>query len=495
MDEQEKNVTEPIQIDRDGLCLNIPSADLERLGGGFFVPILRPTEDVDHGYDVNEHLEPLISQQRRANYGMLQVVMHLARKNGLTCDAWFRQRIRQIDELPPGQYQFPEVLKFIHNQKMGIIRVSVRVEVADMIADIIRFFREDRIIVVGKGRALRSAYNGVCRAFAGTYFAQEDLVFVNDRNPFDPDREYPRVAFSTPLQAADLGSEHCSIAILLDAFDCLHERVEDFLCQVDARFRLFGIHRVDRQPTPYEQARLYRAYGFEQVEFESHGRVRREVTHTYRSIGGMCPRGAIVRRRSTTPGRRGGRIDAMKAYVRHDRRNRKICRFARTLLNEGEAVVVLVDLLDHAIQLGRKLPGWPIVARPESCLSRIDQRMRDRINPAEATCSAGTGVIVVADAADNFPGFNSTAIVWAGGGRSVPVPRSWMFERTRRQYPLAILDFLDYFSPETRRASRIRRESLETMGIFKWSPSESTPRIERFVESLIRSSDAREVAE
>ena len=475
-----------IRVDRNGLCLSMSREDEHRLGGRICVPKRRSFSDHNQGYDVREELEPLISEERCANYGILPLLMLLSLRRGIP---FVMNRLTEndlVEEIDYPELQFIEALRFIGKNENGLIRVGKEVNVAALIAFVITCYSERRIIVVGRGKLLRSAYEGVRQYFSDNAWFQRNVVFVDDRHPFDRDREYPLVAFSPPIAAADIGSEHCEIAILLDAFDCLFARVEDFLCQTDARFRLFGIQQVKRRPTPYEKARLYRAFGFEQIELESRDRVRREVTYDFVPLRGACPIGAVIPRTQQTSGRKGDLIDPRRAYVYHNRRNCRIVRIARGLLDAEEPIVVMVDQLDHAVQLAHKLPELPIFARPESDLSGVRGKMRQRLNPPVPTRRKGLKAIVVADAAQRFPGYFARGIIWAGGGYSVRIPRPWMFEFRRRRYPLTIVDFQDRFSPELFAASRSRLESMERMDIFPFRKTapESSRRMERFIRTL-----------
>lgn len=489
---QEDFPARPLHVNRNGHCLSISPEDEHHLGGRLCVPVRRPTSDSDHGYDVLERLEPLVSGVRIANSGMLKLLWLLLRSRGYAVDKDFLPTIPVAPEHRCFGTDFPEALRFMFNNVGGILRVGKDVDLAALVVAIIWQFITDRIVIIGRGKLLRSVYCGVRDLFPNRFWFEQNAVFVDDKHPYVEENEYPQVAFSTPYAAADIGAEHCKYAILVDAFDSLHSQVNDFLTQVDARFRLFGIQQVRRRPTRYEQAILYRVFGFEQIELESHNRVRRDVRHDFVPIQGDCPQGAVVPRTQRTTGRKADLIVPRRAYVYHKRRNQKICRIARDLFDQDVPVVILVEQLDHAIQLATRLPDWPIYARPESDLSGIRCEMRACINPPVPTRRYGLKAIVVADAARQFPGYYAKGIIWAGGGYSVRVPRPWLFEFRDHQYPARIIDFLDRFSPEVFAASEHRRAMLNRMGIFDLNAEASLERVKRFARELRLSPSTQE---
>jgi hypothetical protein len=245
---------------------------------------------------------------------------------------------------------------------------------------------------------------------------------------------------------------------------------------------VYGFQQVSRQPTPYEQVHLNRVFGFEQIEFSSHGRVHRQVSYEFETIGGSCPQDAVFPQR----GRNGKRlVNSMGAYVFHQRRNRKILRLAKRLVQQyGNTLLILVENLDHANQLGRELPGWPIYARPlsECNLHGIPRSIQRRINPRLDLGFAKKGVIIVADGCEQYCGETARAIIWAGGGNSVPIPRAWLFEEGHQERSLTIYDFQDNFSRETRLASNRRREWLHEMEIYESGKDPCAERILRFLK-------------
>ncbi len=482
-------------IRRLGQCLSLPQEYRDLLDDGLYVLLNRPLHDDAHGYNATLQAEPLFPPWRFANSGLIRVLQYVAIVEKQRLFVWHHERLQCNEARRTTEIEYPEAIRFISYYEHGIIRVSHVNDIADIIIDVIRCYSSDssRIVIIGKGKLLHSVYKKVQQHFTPSYADQLNIQCYTDRIPFDKDQDFPRVAFATPHAAAELDSGKCSIAIILDASSCLQQGFENFLSQDNAMFRVYGFLQVGRQPTPYEQVHLNRVFGFEQVEFDSHGRVRRQVSYKFETIGGSCPRGAVFSQR----GRTGGRlVSSMHAYVLHERRNRKILGLAKRLVQEYRSTLItLVENLDHAIQLGRELPGWPIYARPESNLSRISKKMRRRVNPHFEWGFIEVGVIIVADAYEQYPGETARAIIWAGGGNAVPIPRAWLFEKGLQDRPLTVYDFQDNFSRETRLASNRRRERLHELETYESGKEPRVERVRRFLSNVIRNPTGYKVAE
>lgn len=479
----------PLEFDpwwRDGNCLRLPEPVKRAVRRVLNCPTIRPVNDVIHGYNVQRQAEPLFPDWQYSNYGLILVVQYIAFVNQIINFRWRHSRLPHHKDLRVLGISFPEAIHFINANEHGLLRITRVRHIADIIIDVIRYYcsASSRVIIIGKGKRFHSVHREVQGYFAGCRADQRDVPCYTDQNPYPGviDQDYPQVAFATPHVAADLESERCIIAILLDASSCLQQGSENFLSQVDARFRVYGFQQVSRQPTPYEQVHLNRVFGFEQVEFNSHGRVRRQVSYKFTTSGGSCHRNAVFPQR----GRNGERlVNSMHAYVLHKRRNRKILGLAKRLVQEyRNTLLILVENLDHANQLGRELPGWPIYARPlsECNLHGIPRSIQRRINPHVDLDFLTKGVIVVADGFEQYCGETARAIIWAGGGNSVPIPMTWLFEEGHQERSLTIYDFQDNFSRETRLASNRRRERLHELEIYESGKKPWAERVCRFLK-------------
>lgn len=484
-------------IRRFGQCLSLPREYRDLLADGLYVLLNRPVHDDAHGYNATLQAEPLFPPGRFANSGLIRVLQYVAIVEKQRLFVWDHERLQCNEARRTTEIEYPEAIRFISYYEHGIIRVSHVNDIADIIIDVIRCYSSDssRIVIIGKGKLLHSVYKKVQQHITPSYADQLNIQCYTDRIPFDKDQDFPRVAFATPHAAAELDSGKCSIAIILDASSCLQQGFENFLSQDNAMFRVYGFLQVGRQPTPYEQVHLNRVFGFEQIEFGSHGRVRRQVSYRFTTIGGSCPRNAVFPQK----GRNGEPlVNSMRAYVLHKRRNRKIVGLAKRLVQEyRNTLLILVENLDHANQLGSELPGWPIYARPlsECNLDGIPRSIQRRINPNVDLGFMAKGVIVVADGFEQYRGETARAIIWAGGGKSIPIPRAWLFEKGLQDRPLTVYDFQDNFSRESRLASNRRRERLHELEIYESRKEPWVERVRRFLKNVIRNPAGYEVAE
>jgi hypothetical protein len=374
-----------------------------------------------------------------------------------------------------------------------------------MITALVIAFPQSRILVLGKVEHLKRVHGAVHDLVPEEFLKTKQLALVHGGSPFvldSDDDEFPRLIFCTPTAAADLDSEKCEIVVLLDAYEALHQVKQRPLIQTDARFRLFGLLSSERKPTPYETARLLTTFGFQQLDLRENGLVRREGHYVMIHQGCKAPDGTEVGQPGIGSLRKPKTVDPLKAYIHNHARNDTIARLARQLksgqpLNSNRfreiqswlagreqqpcSVTILVDRLDHAVQLHKKLPNWPIIAK-ESNLWRISGSTCRMINPTLSQwvpCQ-----IVVSDAIDNVSGYHADVLIWAAGGQHVNLPEPWLYGSVHPGRPFLVVDFQDDFSPATRRSSRQRAEGLQNDDVFPIGKPAFGGRIQLFEQML-----------
>ncbi|MCA9045179.1 MAG: hypothetical protein KDA69_12710, partial [Planctomycetaceae bacterium] len=397
---------------------------------------------------------------------------------------------------------------FVAEQSRGLIRMSRSGSPAEVVADVRVAFPSSRILVLGRVLPLRELQEAIPKLLSlqmPSTGGPIELVSDSERLQIQDEDDYPKLLLSTPIAAADLDSEKCDIVILLDALHCTHKTMQNVLAQVDARFRLFGFVDANRTLKPYEQAKLYQVFGFNQIDLMNRGRVRRPVHYAMVRQGGAAPRNSVWMK-PTVPGRRPvASVNSLAAYTHHHARNDVICRLAKALragitLNNKKYrdirrwlsirnrnslnVTIAVDRLDHGIQLGKRLPDWPIYAGNNNNLHDLSPQIRHRIKTDPKQWLPGDQQIVVAQEARAFGGNHSDVVIWASGGKTAStIPASWMFSQSDPDRPMLIVDFLDDFAPTAKHWSKRRFHHLKSRDIFRVGTSVSDGRIERFLRA------------
>jgi hypothetical protein len=497
--------TRTIAYHRSTCAVSLAPEDLQRLGGAITVPKRVPRADPLHGYDVVEAQEPWLGGDRVPNLGLREFLAYRAIQRGLQLQ---EVATNQIAPLPApacrNQLLWPSWIDFVHQYELGLVRISNQVDVPQMIAELVIAFPGRRIMVLGKVATLRSHFASLMRLLPAEFRKNRRMALVHAGRPLriEDDHEFPRLILCTPTVAADLESEKCDIVVMLDAFECLHERMAWPLIQMDGRFRLFGLLPASRAPKPYEAARLRVTFGFRQIDLLGKGRVRRDTSYSLVCQSGEAPQGSVLEHPVVGGRRTRPSIAPVRAYVHHHYRNNMIARLARKLrggqrienpryseiarwcrlqVQRPMSVMIVVDRLDHAVLLHALLNDWPIVAEPSN-LDGIPATVCRWINRRISQwlpCQ-----IVVADAFRRTKGHQVDVVIWASGGSMAQIPEEWLYTREDAGHPLLIVDFVDDFAPDARRLSRKRAQALETRDIFRFGQSPVLGRIRQFERQI-----------
>ncbi|QEF98905.1 hypothetical protein Mal15_29630 [Stieleria maiorica] len=504
---------------RDGHVISLDDDAFGLLGSYASARKRVATSDPDHGYNVEQIRESLLRGQvvvrsggielddRVANAGMIELLDYLANKCEINLQGRCHTRIAVLpDPSALDRLSYRALPRFLSDHPRGLIRMPRSCSPAEVVADVRAAFPSSRILILGRVQALRQIQAEIPKLLSLRMTSSvEQIALVSDGEQFSPpdDEDFPKLLLSTPIASADLDSEKCDIVLLLDALHCTHATMQNVLVQVDARFRLFGFVDANRELKPYEQARLHQVFGFSQIDLMSRERVRRPVHYAIVRQGGDAPRSAVLMK-PTVPGRRpAASVNSLAAYTHHHARNATICRLAKALrfgspLNNSRFrdirrwlddrcrdqlnVTIAVDRLDHAIQLGKRLPDWPIIAENNNNLHDISPQIRRRIKTDSKRWLPGDQQIVVAEEAKSFGGNHSDVVIWASGGTSVAaIPASWMFSQSDPDRPMLIVDFLDKFAPAARQWSMRRFRHLEARDVFRVGTPTPIGRIERFL--------------
>lgn len=518
---------------RNGQVIYLPPVTLARLGGDVAVKKRVPADDQDHGYDVREVLESLLrgpqllssapgngvssNASPHDSHVSIQVNPNAGLTDFFRYRAWKRncQLIEQADvptsELPEpiqlSDLNYPELATFVRQVPRGMVKLSGTVEKAVLIADLAIAYPNARIMILGSHVAeLKVVYHSLQRDLPPSMSSKNLLALVWNRSPqaVADDADFPRIICCTPTAAADLESEKADIVVLLDAFECLHERMAWPLIQVDARFRLFGLWAASRKSNEYKLARLRTVFGFQQIDLMDCSRVRREVHYACVRQGGPAPAGSTYLSPAAGDRRSPHSVFSPRAYIHNHQRNDQICRLAKKLssgtpLDRGKyrdvtrwlegrstqklCITIVVDRLEHAIQLGNHLPDWPIVADPRIPLNDLPQSFCSRIN---SNITEWVPCRIVAPYPGcRVSGYCSDIVIWASGGVTAEIPRHWMYSINSPSQPLLIVDFLDDFTPATRKLSISRMQDLKKRDVYRVGTPAVMGRIQQ-LEQIVR---------
>ena len=490
--------TDVLTYYRNGQHISIEDEQIQHLGGDLVVRKIVTEDEPQHGYDLKAEYKSLLSHPEGfpiPNAGCLAALTYKARECG--CQLRGISLSPAIIELPApqhlGELEYPALASFTQQHHRGLIRIPKKMGEAQVIAELAVAYPRARILVLGSQVASleRICHKLKCLLPADVNATEVRLVHSRRRLRLDDDSPIARICFSTHLEAAELDLATCDLVVLADAYECIHVRAQQTLEERDAQFRLFGIMRANRSPSPYESDVISATFGFEILDLMSHGRVGRDVQVAWVRLGGQP---SLAREAS---------FDYRLQYTHNHRRNSIVVQLARSLAdgravqrekardisrwgsNHGHgphAVTILVDRLDHAIALGRKLDDWPIIAGKDCNLRGLSVSIRRRVARDPQQWLDGSHQIVLTDAAKTFPGYHSDIVLWAGGGvGGGAIPNCWLFSRNDPRRPMLIVDFLDHSSQQAREWSRLRRKDYERRDIFRVGVSAAVGRVCQFL--------------
>ena len=504
---------------RDGHVISLDDEFVEVLDRSLGVRKRVATRDSIHGYNVSEVRESLFRgpvvgvsrgidlRDRVANAGMIELLDYLARQSNCEIQEIADTEINRLPNVSDTQrLSYPPLTQFVEGCERGLLRISQHCHRREIIADLCAAYPDERILVLGRVEQLKELQERLPELLAkrmSTSAPQVEFVSDRERLQANDDEEFPKLILSTPVAAAGVDSEKCSIVILLDAVPCTHSLMQGVLAQVDARFRLFGFLDASRRLKPYEHARLRYVFGFNEIELKGEGLVRRPVSYGVIRQGGQTHANSVSMRPKVPGSGQFSTVNSLNAYTFHHARNATICRLARklctgeTLTNKKYrdvrrwlrsfdfcqlSLTIAVDRLDHAIELGKRLADWPIVASKDNHLEDVSRAIRRRIKTDRQRWLLGDRQIVVSDAATMVANSPADVVIWAGGGTSsssIPIPSE--FSKVAPERPLLVVDFLDDYSQATKNWSLKRFRHFESRDIFRVGKTATAGRIARFL--------------
>ena len=488
----ESTQTQDVQIRRDGHRLSGGAELTVQLGGDFVVRRLKTVTEENAGYCTEHVSESLLVPpdcELRPNAGLLQAIPFIADPRTATCVSHTSLPFAALSRSTTLQESPSEgIRQFVHRNTHGIFRLAKSVDKAAVISQISGGFPNSRIVVIAnKKKDLHKIVHGIGKLRKST--AKKDVVpcvtgsspleFFNEHDePIDgfasDSTPFHNLITCTPLQLNDLEPASIDIVIVLNASEVVTSRVRTAICKNDARFRLFGIATAERQPGVYEDAHVSAAFGFSTIDILSNGRIIRPTfvewidNHQNRIVSDQPV--------------------SHQTIFHNERRNRLIGQIAKGWRRQGigaRKVAIVVDRIDHAIAMGRKLPDWPIVTKKGARFSDLPGSQRRRIARDRANPGRGEVQIVMSNALARA-NLDVDVIVAAAGGKEPLILASTLARHDRSDEPVLIVDFKDRFNHKTAKSADFRKLAYEKRDIFETGISPQEGRARRFVQKLWR---------
>ncbi|QGJ68572.1 Hypothetical protein PBC10988_2330 [Planctomycetales bacterium 10988] len=495
------NDSQLIALQRNGQHLILDDALLHRLGD-VKVSYQQTNESCRCGYKIDSVDCSLLKSPdgyRLPNAGCLPLLQELADRNGKMIQVVTSPPISPLP-LPSAQASanHPILSEYVRNHSNGIISVPHGYEETSVIASLSEAYPQQKMLVLG---SKTSRLKRILSNLAGSCVnetTRDRMAFADGRLPLllEPDQEMPPLVFSTFKETANLDFSTADIVLFLDAKEAAHQKAQEALEVVDARFRLFGLLREDQKVSPYEEGVLMRVFGPERLFLRQGERTQRASQVAW-----------VDHHQPTISMERIGPTFDYRCIWHNERRNREIVKLAKQLSNTDQldprkfpqpaqwlssqdsnpkTITILVDRLDHAVSLGEQLRDWPIIISKSVFLEGYPARVRKRLNRDRRRMHYGTRQIVMTDMAESYRS-RPDILLWAGASPYPPsIPCKWREEDRDSNRPLLIVDFLDRFNRQTRKWSKSRKEIFAQQNIFEVGTDPTRERVHRFLEKFSR---------
>lgn len=381
------------------------------------------------------------------------------------------------------------LLDCVRKQERALIRYAANfVHPVHLIAQVALAWPKQKIAAIAtridEGRQIRDRLRG---------YGISAVAVNSDNAP----PEVGTVAVCTPVGLAHLPVqvEWLNIVIVLDAEEITSKVGMECIAHA-ARARLFGLLEAEVRPAPLERDFMTSLFGFQELLIPRHGHRQRGVQVLRYPIRGgpRLPTNLDI-------------VTAKRLGLwHHALRNRKIAQMASAFRENRmdsiakmfghrasslessprDGVVVLVENIELALAIGRRLPDWPILTGLEICKDGLTV---EQVKKLRAVCPFGEpNPLYAIMTAASLGALDLSAIdvlVRADGGVGLPplYQQALAEPATNAPRPLLLLDLYDHHHPLLRRWSRWRQEAYAERDWFAPGVDPVQARIEQFLAS------------
>ena len=147
-------------------------------------------------------------------------------------------------------------------------------------------------------------------------------------------------------------------------------------------------------------------------------------------------------------------------------------------------VAVVVENIEHAIELAKQLPRWPVITGRGVTVEGLSAEARSLLERRSWNESRGPNRMIITLAGlENFDAELLDVVIRAEGGEHLPSAIENLTITNNRKYPaLELIDCDDHHHPLLRKWSRARRNEYDRRGWIGDKPLVER-KIERFLSS------------
>jgi hypothetical protein len=296
-----------------------------------------------------------------------------------------------------------------------------------------------------------------------------------------------RVVVTTYYGLARAEVEHRQIVIVLDAVEALGHRAR-FALQFAWRGRLFAMVDAQTRLSAGERQQLQAVFGLGRLRLmRPHEHDRQVDVIWHRIEGGLgnvrsLDPVAVKRQGIWCNQLRNQRVAQAALDLAHPRTNP--VNFDTPHEPQTQRVLVLVENIEHALQLASKLPGWPVQTGADVNVTGLNASDRRELDARRAIWPVGRMIVTHA----GFVAIDLAewdVVVRADGGiDSGLLTAEGAISRRGARPPLLLIDFFDRFHPSLKRNSARRRQAYSKQGWFDRGVDRLQAQVELFLDSF-----------
>lgn len=336
------------------------------------------------------------------------------------------------------------IAAFANANKYGLLWLDSGVKLLTVLGFLIRMFPQARIVIATQHEDVaRRIFEALCRRLPAG-----QMSYVE---PGSGDDCRPRVYVGRYFYLGGLSNELIDLFIPIDVQHLLNE-FHDGLTQFPYA-RTIGIDFASRKHTESERLWLGTRVGFRSLAIRHIGLRQRPVSVLLQparipTTAGQPPLSYENYRQTVVYNDNRNRVIATLARFMGGRLRAKPPRFAAPeivearLRRRGPRVVVVVDTVDHAVELARLLPTATLRFGAGADLEGLDARLPDICQRLTARLRTSSLVICTTAAVNAVAPHRFDAVIMASGRRELP-PLLWRFAYTAGEtarYPLTVIE-------------------------------------------------------